>query len=961
MRKLGKFLILIIGLVIIIPFFSSLPAQAAGDAYMYLTSERTDYYVGETVRVDVMIVPNGEGVNTIRSILQYDDQPGGEVLLLDDFDLNYDDGFNQSPGRILDDENNLINVGGYVLVDLIPQSPDTLFGTIVFEANQLGSSTITWQEGSHVISPDQVERIDLSACQPITINVIDLPPTNDPPRFDAVSNKTVNPGDTVNFNVRATDANTIDKLIFTDVILPTGATFTNVIDNVGAEATGQFSFTTPDVVGNYVARFIVNDQSIYGPKTDELIVSIGASYPPNRPPRFQPIPEQVVDAGQTVNFEVTATDPDGDNVLMTMRDFEDSSFNITQTGSTSTADFSWTPENFGVYYVVFDAVDDHPRTPLSASLSVRIIVFGGECPPCEEIECEVVEESALTDKLPPDISSPSHPNQNQWYSDAQPQFYWEVYDQDEVINWAYNLNQDSLSELGLGYVTSDQNTAVFTEQEDGFWYFHVKAEYEEGWGPSGHYQIKIDTTPPEFFLPEITHSTSGDLTRHYLNFAAIDQHSGLAYFEGRTDSQDWFLAQSPLYLNDFLNTEDQFLFLRAVDNAGNAIQTTVDLYNLQVLEEQQVTELEEVAEPQPLPEPQPQPEAQPEELLGLDAEKTKSFIDNIMTPALLALAALNALAAALAAGLGFWSWLHLIFVEPLLYLFKRRRKKWGVVYNSLTKMPEDLTVIRLHEQKSNKIVQTKVADSEGRYMFFVKEPGKYYLTVEKPQFDFPSQYLADVEDDGKYLDIYHGEILNIKKRNSPITPNVPIDPEDKEVVPPKFLWRQFVFTRLRFIFSYLGIFLAAIALLINRDIWTLAALFLHICLFLFFRYLIYIKKPKSWGVVKDAESSTPIKNATVRLFDNVHNKLLENTLSDSKGRYAFLVGPNVYQVLADKPGYKKKLIKPVDLTAKNAEKLIKIDIKLNSESALDLLGKSRNSATKIKSVKQINKIKNKNE
>lgn len=77
----------------------------------------------------------------------------------------------------------------------------------------------------------------------------------------------------------------------------------------------------------------------------------------------------------------------------------------------------------------------------------------------------------------------------------------------------------------------------------------------------------------------------------------------------------------------------------------------------------------------------------------------------------------------------------------------------------------------------------------------------------------------------------------------------------------------------------------------------------------------------------DVKDKKPLNHAVVRIFDTRFNKLLETQVTDSNGRYSFLVGKNQYQVLAEKQGYLKKEIKPVDLV-KN-EKIVNMDVGLN--------------------------------
>ncbi len=60
---------------------------------------------------------------------------------------------------------------------------------------------------------------------------------------------------------------------------------------------------------------------------------------------------------------------------------------------------------------------------------------------------------------------------------------------------------------------------------------------------------------------------------------------------------------------------------------------------------------------------------------------------------------------------------HIISWLLSLFGLKRRRKPWGVVYDSITKRPVDLAVVRLIDQKTKKLVETGVTDAQGRFSF----------------------------------------------------------------------------------------------------------------------------------------------------------------------------------------------------------------------------------------------------
>jgi len=310
----------------------------------------------------------------------------------------------------------------------------------------------------------------------------------------------------------------------------------------------------------------------------------------------------------------------------------------------------------------------------------------------------------------------------------------------------------------------------------------------------------------------------------------------------------------------------------------------------------------------------------------LDNPKVEQTSQNVVTPVLVILAALNTVPAALAITANVLPYLHLVFIEPFLLLFRKKRKKWGIVYDALTKLPIGLAVVRLYSKKDKRLIQTKVTDKEGRYIMIVKEPGRYYLSVTKPDYNYPTRYLRGDVQDVKYLDLYHGEEIAVKEKEGAVTANIPLDPKEKRVLTEKEAIRSYLIKNSRLVVSYLGMILALLIILIYPTAITIGSFVVHIILYIIFRRLLVPPKPKSWGIVYDEKTKAPLTYAIVRIFDIRFNKLLETQVTDTRGRYAFLVGKNQYQLLTEKQGYQKKEIKPVDLLKK--ETIVNLDIGL---------------------------------
>ncbi|MCF6276981.1 MAG: hypothetical protein L3J07_04015 [Candidatus Magasanikbacteria bacterium] len=244
-----------------------------------------------------------------------------------------------------------------------------------------------------------------------------------------------------------------------------------------------------------------------------------------------------------------------------------------------------------------------------------------------------------------------------------------------------------------------------------------------------------------------------------------------------------------------------------------------------------------------------------------------------------------------------------IFFQPVLLFWRRKRKKWGVVYNALTKLPVDLATVRLLDAKTNKIIQSRVTDREGRFLF-IADPGEYLMQISKSGFKFPSSLLKGKKEDGEFFDVYHGESIKVTEEDTVITPSIPIEfSGKKEHIPWKIVWRgRLVF--LQHAISLLGVLGTALALYITPEWYIGVFLVIQIGLYVGFNRFIKPKEPTGWGIVSEKSNKKPIGKAVARLFSKKFNKLIETRITDTKGRYAFLVGPSDYYVTFEKVGFK---------------------------------------------------------
>ncbi len=284
--------------------------------------------------------------------------------------------------------------------------------------------------------------------------------------------------------------------------------------------------------------------------------------------------------------------------------------------------------------------------------------------------------------------------------------------------------------------------------------------------------------------------------------------------------------------------------------------------------------------------------------------------------------------------------LMLLFAQPLLFISRRKRERWGVVYHAGTKVPIDLATVRLIDAKTNHVVSTKVTDKDGRFAFTPKA-GEYRLEVVKPGFIFPSTALQETGDDGMYADIYHGTLLRVPNGGLTLSVNVPLDPKNDPLMEAHELLSQQNKKALRKIAASAGPVLGALALVISPSYKLLAIFLLQVFLYQVFKRFSEPRQPKSYGVLHDLDTRRPIAGAVVRVLSLPYHKVLETRLTDNQGRYAFNVGAGVYYLTAIKPGYEKTETDQIDFSKNEKPAWIASDLpmrkiaeRLDSSSAL---------------------------
>ena len=278
------------------------------------------------------------------------------------------------------------------------------------------------------------------------------------------------------------------------------------------------------------------------------------------------------------------------------------------------------------------------------------------------------------------------------------------------------------------------------------------------------------------------------------------------------------------------------------------------------------------------------------------------------------------------------SWVNVIpflqlLIQPLTFVGRRKKTGTGFVYNSLNKLPVDLATVRLLSRETGRVIQSKVTDSQGRYVF-TANPGLYKLQVIKNGFTFPTQLLKDLKDDGKRADIYHGQTIEASIGNNLVAYNIPLDPPGDYDLPIIRILFQKIFRTTQTYLVWAGLVIIIFSLYISPRWYTAVLLPIQVLVLVMTQRLSQKPRAKSWGVVTDAETQRPIGQAVVRLFNAQLNKLIASQITDSRGRYYFIAGEDKYYLTVENSKYKTKKTEIIDLIDKKVQ-TVSVDVALD--------------------------------
>jgi hypothetical protein len=193
---------------------------------------------------------------------------------------------------------------------------------------------------------------------------------------------------------------------------------------------------------------------------------------------------------------------------------------------------------------------------------------------------------SIVPKLPEGVKvfSETHPFSSEWYNNTSPVFSWE---KDPGVTGFSFLLDNKPNTIPENKILTTDNSKGYEDLQEGVWYFHIKANKNGVWGNTSHFLIKIDNTPPAIFTPKVDYVLAAItfVERSLISFFTTDNLSGINHYEvgiidkkaPTTESPVFFQSESPFQVPLSKDTSLKVI-VRAIDNAGNIRDVSVDVY-----------------------------------------------------------------------------------------------------------------------------------------------------------------------------------------------------------------------------------------------------------------------------------------------------------------------------------------------------------------------------------------------
>ncbi|MEK7146919.1 MAG: cohesin domain-containing protein [Patescibacteria group bacterium] len=181
----------------------------------------------------------------------------------------------------------------------------------------------------------------------------------------------------------------------------------------------------------------------------------------------------------------------------------------------------------------------------------------------------------------PEISSPTHSDQEKWHRDNNPVFAWPK--SQFATAFSYDIDNDPAG-FPDAVAEGPEATASFQNLENGIWYFHLRERSDNIWGGVSHFVVKVDNQPPAAFDINVSPGKRTTNKNPIFRFFTTDSLSGFDYFQMKIiplfeelENQGLFFEVSSPYQAPAFKPGRYQVVIRALDKAGNSKDEAVTM------------------------------------------------------------------------------------------------------------------------------------------------------------------------------------------------------------------------------------------------------------------------------------------------------------------------------------------------------------------------------------------------
>jgi len=232
---------------------------------------------------------------------------------------------------------------------------------------------------------------------------------------------------------------------------------------------------------------------------------------------------------------------------------------------------------------------------------------------------------------------------------------------------------------------------------------------------------------------------------------------------------------------------------------------------------------------------------------------------------------------------------------------RKKGRKFGYVYDSITKAPLSLAIIRFYN-KVGQLIQTEVTSSYGQFSSNL-DKGEYKLVVSKSGYKFPSKVILGTTD-GPIANIYHGEFSNFSNEDISSL-SIPLDPRTISIKANIYKFKKallFIWNTISFLLFTIGLIQSIMHLMNSLTTINIIIFFIYLILLLLLILKINPFKQNRGIIYKNKRKKSGIKIILKKLGED---KILDHRVTDKNGKYNFIVTHGSYKIeLADTKFYK---------------------------------------------------------